>query len=260
MNGSLLDTTGAWQTAGSWPVSHLSFERLYLRSGGTLSSRKPSAGETGDMFAYVLAAGTAELLSRWDNAASGSIPMPEWDQRTDEPKGVSYTTGPFAKPFKIAGPINLHLVAATQQVPIAVSAGDPGLLQLVPPYADTDFVVKIADVAPDGTATLITQGYLRASHRILDRHGSEFAPNGDLIRALHYDDARHIAPPPIGEPVVYDIEIWPTAKSFGAGHSLRLDVYSADTPGHLSLLRPALNTIFHGAEGMSFLTVPVLPS
>jgi len=261
MKGSLLDATGGWRTANSWPDAQATYDRLYLRAGGGLSRTKPAfAEQPSDMYAYVPAAGTGELLSRWDNAASGSIPQPEWDQRTDEPKGLSFTTAPFGKPFTLAGPMNLHLVASTQQLPVALSAADTGLTQLEPPYVDTDFVVKIADVAPDGTATLITQGYLRASHRTLDRHGSEFATSGDLIRALHYDDALHVSPPPLGEPVAYDIEIWPTAKTFVAGHSLRLDIYSADTPGHLTLIRPALNTVFHSREALSYLTVPVLPN
>jgi uncharacterized protein len=262
MKGSLLDATGEWRTADSWPAPRLGFDRLYLRANGGLSRSRRAPGESpSDMYAYVPAAGTAELLSRWDNAASGSVPMPEWDQRTDEPKGLSYTTNPFAKPLRIAGPINLHLVASTQQIPEDAAAGDqPGMLQLLPPYVDTDFVVKVSDVAPDGTATLITQGYLRASHRALDRTRSEFAPSGDVVRAQHYDDARHLSPPQDGVPTAYDIEIWPTAKSFDAGHSLRLDIYSADTPGHLTLLRPALNTVFHAALAESYLTLPVLPS
>jgi uncharacterized protein len=120
-------------------------------------------------------------------------------------------------------------------------------------------VVKISDVAADGTATLITQGYLRASHRDLDPSSSEFSPSGDVIRAQHFDDAAHVHPPVPGEDTTYDIEIWPTAKTFAAGRGLRLDIYSADTPNHLTLIKLALNTVLHATGAESYLVLPVLP-
>jgi hypothetical protein len=260
-NGALLDTTGTWQRSNVWPPPSAAYDRLYLRAGNLLSFDAPTGQEAGDSYASNPTAGTAELLSRYDNAASGSIPMPAWDQRIDEPKGLSYTTGDFTAPMRIAGPINLHLRAATTGLPETEPAADSGLLQLVPPYNDTDFIVKISDVAPDGTALLITQGYLRASHRDLDTANSEYDPiSGDLVRAQHFDDGAHLSPPPPGIALSYDIEIWPMAKVFAAGHRLRLDIYSADTPTHLTLLKPALNMVLHsqGADE-SYLTIPIVP-
>lgn len=256
--GALLDTTGAWHGADAWPVPGVEYQRWYLRAGGALSKEAPVAGEAGDAYVVDPAAGTGEILSRWDNAASGSIPQPAWDQRTDEPKGVSYTAY-FTEDVRVVGPINLHLHAATVGLPGTSVADWPGAAQLVPPYHDTDFVVKLSDVGPDGTATLITQGYLRASHRILDEAESEFAPNGDVVRAQHFDDGAHVAPPVPGADTAYDVEIWPTAKTFAAGHGLRLDVYSADTPNHLTLLKPALNTVLHAPGSESYLSLPLLP-
>jgi putative CocE/NonD family hydrolase len=259
--GALLDTTGAWHFADAWPVSGVSYDRYYLRGGGLLSQAEPTSAESaGDAYVYNPTAGTGELLSRWDNAASGSIPQPAWDQRTDEPKGLSYTVT-LDHDVRVVGPINLHLHATTVGLPGApVDPTEwPGAAQLVPPYHDTDFVVKVSDVALDGTATLITQGYLRASHHLLDSASSEFdATSGDVIRAQHYDDSAHIAPPAPRDDITYDIEIWPTAKTFAAGHGLRLDVYSADAPNHLTLLKPALNTVLHTPQAESYLSLPIL--
>jgi uncharacterized protein len=256
--GALLDTTGAWRTDDAWPLSDVSYERYYLRSGGSLSKDAPSGAEPADSYVYNPTAGTAELLSRWDNAASGSIPQPAWDQRTDEPKGVSYTIH-FDEDVRVAGPMNLHLHATTVGLADLPVADWPAAAQVTPPYNDTDFIVKIADVAPDGTATLITQGYLRASHRDLDSSASEFSGAGDVVRAQHFDDSAHVHPPVAGEDTAYDIEIWPTAKTFVAGHGLRLDIYSADTPNHITLVKPALNTVLHSAGSESYLVLPVLP-
>jgi len=256
--GALLDTSGTWQSADDWPLSGATYERYYLRAGGAMSKDAPSSAEPADSYIYNPLAGTAELLSRWDNAASGSIPQPAWDQRTDEPKGLSYTVA-FDHDVRIAGPINFHLRATTIGLPGSAVEGWPTAAQSLPPYHDTDFVVKISDVAADGTATLITQGYLRASHRDLDPSNSEFSSSGDVIRAQHFDDSAHVHPPVPGEDTAYDIEIWPTAKTFAVGHGLRLDIYSADTPNHLTLIKPALNTVLHAPGAESYLVLPVLP-
>ncbi|MBI4728550.1 MAG: CocE/NonD family hydrolase [Acidobacteria bacterium] len=256
--GALLDATGEWRDADSWPLPGLTYERYYLHTNGALSATAPLGPEPADSYVYDPAAGTGELVSRWDNAA---VPTQlSWDQRTDEPKGLSYTVT-FDRAARVAGTINLHLRATTIGLPgrPRVNGVDGGLTQLTPPYLDTDFVVKISDVAPAGTATLITQGYLRASHRDLDLAASEVAPNGDVLRAQHFDDSGHVSPPLEGADTTYDIEIWPTAKTFQAGHGLRLDIYSADTPGHLTLLEPVINTVLHSAGAESYLTVPVLP-
>ena len=48
-------------------------------------------------------------------------------------------------------------------------------------------------------------------------------------------------------------------ETFAAGHGLRLDIYSADTPNHLTLIKPALNTVLHAPGAESYLVLPVLP-
>lgn len=253
--GAHLDATGMWLTASDWPPPQVSYQRYYLRSGGLLSPSAP--GDDADAaYVYNPAAGTAEIASRWDNALAGAAYM-DWDQRTDEPKGLTYTTTPFSSSMKIAGTINLHLRATSVGIPGVADPGSlPGLLQTLPAGHDTDFVVKLSDVAPDGRSTLITQGYLRASHRALDAAKTTFAPNGDVIAAYHPHTFASLQP--LGPQDTYEIEIWPTAKTFAPGHSLRIAIYSADTPNHLNLMKPAINTIHHRAGLESWLNLPVL--
>jgi len=117
---------------------------------------------------------------------------------------------------------------------------------------------------------LITEGYLRASHRALDRRRSR------PWRPYH----RHTDPSPI-RPLAenrYSIEIWPTAMEFQPGHRMRVQLTSNDTPNHFpgtvtipdkdrlgsGGLRaevaphlPALNTVRYG-PGASSLVLPVL--
>ncbi len=165
------------------------------------------------------------------------------DQRLEGPQGLTFRTPPMTAATPIAGPIALHLEAASTA-------------------ADTDWYAKLADVAPDGGETIVTAGALKASHRALDPVKS--TPE----RPYH----THVNPTPIepGRFYAYDIEIWPTAYELAPGHRLQLRVTSSDLPTHLpgtfvfdrdhpeaarvQLNAPATNTVRLGA---SYLSLPV---
>jgi predicted acyl esterase len=74
---------------------------------------------------------------------------------------------------------------------------------------DGNIAVVVEDVAPDGTAARITQGWLKASHRSGDDH---LAP----VRPGRYYDLR--------------IRTWPTHYRLTTGHALRVTVSSDDYP------------------------------
>ena len=136
-------------------------------------------------------------------AASPYVPT---DQRLEGPQGLTFRTPVLEKPLTLAGPLALHLVAASSAT-------------------DTDWHVKISDVAPDGSESIVTDGALRASHRALDRKRS--------TRARPYHT--HTDPQPIepGRFYEYDIEIWPTAYELAPGHRLQVRLTSTDLPTHL---------------------------
>jgi putative CocE/NonD family hydrolase len=266
MKSGKLDTQtpadGAWHTAPSWPPPGVHAVKLYMAPKNLLGTLLPSvcAGLCASSYAYEPAQGKAETWSRWDNAAGIPVQQLQLDQRLDS-EGVTFETPVLTAPLSIAGPIGVHLVAGTRGVagdPSLASAW-PGALQLEPPYHDTDFVVKVSDVAPGGKATLVTQGYLRASHRAVDLAQSQFIGGVDMA-PFHPHTLAALDPPPAdGTPRDYDIEVWPTAKTWAPGHRLRVDVYSADTPNHLTLVKPALNTIYFGPGSESWIALPVVP-
>jgi predicted acyl esterase len=111
--------------------------------------------------------------------------------------------------------------------------------------------VKLSDVAQDGTSTLIQDGFLRASHRLFDKSRTTYAGKR-VLQPFHWHDEQHLAPPQADVPYRYEIEIWPTAKRFAAGHRLRIALYSADTANHLDLVKPVTNTVWGG----SYLLLP----
>jgi predicted acyl esterase len=76
-----------------------------------------------------------------------------------------------------------------------------------------------------------------------------------VTEPVPWHDEEHLAPPEPGKTERYEIEIWPTVKRFHRGRRLRIALYSADTPNHLTLLKPAQNTVFAG----SYLLLPRTP-
>jgi len=152
----------------------------------------------------------------------------------------------LSKPLTLAGDAVLHLVAASSA-------------------SDTDWFAKLSDVAPDGSESIITEGFLRASHRQLDRRRST------AMRPWHTNTApRPIEP---GRFYGYDLAVWPTAYQLAKGHRLQLRLTSYDFPTHLpgtlraSLeppsasfvpLAPATNTVREGGKDPTYLTVTTL--
>ena len=94
---------------------------------------------------------------------------------------------------------------------------------------DTGWIVLLEDVAPDGTATPVTQGWLRAALREIDEQAST---TGRPVLTQ-----RRRLPVPPGNPVDYRIPLVATARRFAAGHRIRVTLTSNDTrPGSTPML------------------------
>ncbi len=121
---------------------------------------------------------------------------------------------------------------------------------------DTDWFVIFADEAPDGGATILTRGWLRASHREVDAaRSTPYRPWRPHTRQLP------LAPK---QPETFPIEIIPTCNVFRPGHRIRLEIASCDNMVdnpfwyHLALPIKATNTVLEGKAG-SRLVLPVIP-
>lgn len=232
-----------YESADAWPPANTGFEPLRLGPGSLGAADDPPVTAEPATQQYVTdpAAGFSMAFNRYGTVAA--TPYVPADQRLEGPHGLTFRTPVLTRPRWIVGPIALHLVAASTA-------------------RDTDWYAKVADVAPDGGESIITEGALRASHRALDPDRS--MPG----RPFH----THTDPEPI-EPnrfYDYDIEIWPTAYELAPGHRLQLRLTSTDLPTHMpgavsfdrsrpedtriDLLSPATNTV-RLAE--SFLLLPV---
>jgi len=223
--------------ADRWPPAGTREQQLALGDGSL------GAGDGGEQ-SYVTdpAAGFGLAFNQFGTVAA--TPYVPTDQRLEGPQGLTFRTGVLERPLDLVGPSALHLVAASTA-------------------ANTDWHAKLADVAPDGSESIITEGSLRASHRATDPSRSS------ATRPYH----THTGPQAIepGRFYDYDVEIWPTAYRLAAGHRLQLRLTSTDVPTHLpgaiafdrtrpqdarvELLPPATNTV---RLGSSRLTVSAL--
>ncbi|MFL5884450.1 MAG: CocE/NonD family hydrolase [Thermoleophilaceae bacterium] len=229
---------GDWMDATRWPPPESRATDLYLAPSG-LSSASPGARTT-QSYVTNPAAGLSMSFDQYGTvAASPYVPL---DQRLAEEAGVTWRTPPLADPLTLTGGSALHLVASSSA-------------------SDTDWFAKLSDVAPDGGESIVTAGFLRASHRALDRRRS--TPD----QPWHTNtDPTPIEP---GRWYDYDLAVWPTAYQLAPGHRLQLRVTSFDFPTHLPgtlrvdpgdpssasfvPLSPATNTIAQGGSDPSYL-------
>jgi hypothetical protein len=141
------------------------------------------------------------------------------DLRPDEALGLTYTSQPLDAPLDVIGfpEAVLHLSC---NAPVAHA------------------VVRLSDVAPDGTSSQVSAGILNLTHR--DGHA----------------DAKPLAP---GEVYEVRVPMRATGYRFLPGHRVRLSVASAYWPAIFPSPHRADNALHRGEAHPSRLVLPVVP-
>jgi putative CocE/NonD family hydrolase len=243
-----------WETTDSWPRRDVEWQRWYLRgeksgsaqslNDGSLSTTPPPA-ERSDSGVLDNPNGTcSRSIVQW-SAGIERIPGCETDNRVQELTALTYTTEPMRQPLHISGPIGLTLRGSANTT-------------------DSSWTAILTDVAPDGTSTQITAGWLRAAMRQLDEKQSVRAPNGDVVVPYHpftKESERPLAP---DEVATLNIEIFNTNLVLQPGHRLRLTINGTDAPNHQPTVPNQLRTagqiheVHYGPKEPSFLTLPIV--
>jgi putative CocE/NonD family hydrolase len=234
---------GRWETGTDWPDPSLFPSRLYLASGNTLDPAPPTIPSTPDTFLQNPVSGVCtQSTSQWSAGLLAAVPCTT-DNRLDEAtSGVSYTTAPLAQDLQFNGPLFADVWVSTTA-------------------SDAVVTVRVTDVAPDGTSTELTDGWLAGSFRALDSSRSRFV-NNQLMQPWHPFTQASILPVPAGEPIELPIEIFPTDALISAGHRLRLYVGPNDFPHAVppvSQLTGSLGgvvQVVHDAQHASYLELP----
>lgn len=204
--------TGRWTELADWPAEPTT-TGLHLNVDGTLQATAGAAAElryTVNPFDNGCACG--------DRGLYGAPDDPSNDQR-------------------IADESRLHFDSALLPDG-AVIAGEPAArVRAALSTSDGNLVVRLHDVAPDGTSFVITTGWLRASHRQGHEQSVALAP---------------------GQVYDFDVKLWPTHWKVAAGHRLRVSISSGDVGAVEPNAPPGTVTILAGAGG-SMLDLPYRP-
>jgi len=238
---------GAWWHGDDWPPHAEHYIPYYLHASGGLSPEKPAEPQASATYTHNPADPVPSVAVPWQ--FRGHSPRGPADQveptellgnctpgrlLADRPDVCVFQTEPLASPVRVLGPLRARLF---------VSSDAP----------DTDFAAKLIDVHPpnedysNGYALTVCEGLLRMRYRETDVDMTLMEPGR-----------------------IYEIEIecFPAANLFAAGHRIRLDIASSNFPRYginrntgapdRPEKRIARNTIHHDAEHPSRVMLPVL--
>jgi putative CocE/NonD family hydrolase len=233
-----------WHAEQDWPLPQTKWTKYFLQSGGhansiggdgVLSTSSTSMAEF-DTYTYDPAKPTHSPFT------GGHLEDGAADTRKSSsgPDVLVYTTPPLDQEVEVTGPITAKLYAATSA-------------------RDTDWMVRLVDVQPDGYSAMLCEGVMRARHRDPKRNG-----------AFNPDKLSIIEPNRVYE---YTIEFWrPTSNVFAKDHRIRVEISSSYFPYYLRNLNTGADNIgletnfvvaeqkiFHTTKHPSHVTLPVIP-
>ena len=218
--------TRRWRYEASYPLQRARWTPFYLRAAAG-----PAAAN---------ARGALSQTAPGDEPPDRYALPDSLAQLTAGKPVLAYATPPLEADLRVWGPLSLTLHAASSQ-------------------ADTAWFVKVMDVKPDGTASMVSKGNLKASFRAMDPALS--APG----QPFHPFERQELLEP--GKVYEFQIELVPMFHTFRAGHRLQLQIASEDLQysNHMRQIDvmllpwPVENTLYHDAMHASHLMLPVIP-
>lgn len=214
-----------WRTADSWPVPSISTP-LFLTSEGKLQETAPIENETlsykYDPQDHIPTIGGNNLFLE-----SGPKDQSSIESRRDI---ILFTTEPLSHDVEATGALSAKLF---------VSSDKP----------DTDIMVRLCDVYPDGRSILIADGAYR-------------------LGVKNYREMQE--PENHNKPIEIDINLWSTSFVFAKGHRIRVSISSSNYPrfekncnigligSHSGRFHIATNKIYFGKNYPSRLILPIV--
>ncbi len=216
-----------WRDENDWPLTRAKSRTWFLNGDGSFSRDHRPTGAESHSYVYdpndpcPTCGGTTLLPPQY---APGPVDQSPWLARRDV---LQYTSPALGTELEITGAVRAVLYIATSG-------------------RDTDFVVKLCDVHPDGRCFNVCDGVLRVSFR----------------------DGRSRQPVEPGALVKIEVDLWATSMVFKAGHRLRVLVTSSDFPRYdrnpntfelahqARVFVPVVQQVFHSVSAASHLVLP----
>lgn len=215
-----------WRTSDKWPVP-AEQTAFYLTPNFHLQ-KKPLAEEGFAFYRYDPSNPIPTMGGRNLFLESGPKDQKSMEDRTDI---LVFTTPPLTEDMEVTGPLSATLFFSSDQ-------------------PDTDIVVRLCDVYPDGRSILISEG----GHRVgvmSHQHGEKKEYKANTV-------------------IEAKVDLWATSLVFAKGHSVRLTVSSSNYPRYeknmnLGLLgvntgkfQIAKNKVYMGENHPSRLILPIV--
>jgi putative CocE/NonD family hydrolase len=219
---------GKWHSTDDWPLPKAEQTSFFLHPGpsgsiqsvndGVLSTKEPIGDKGHDTYSVDYSATSEE-----DNMS------------TNDAKGLTFTSMPLEDNMTIIGHpiITLYVTSTT---------------------ADAEFYVYLEEIDDHGVSTYITNGILRASHRLLME-----PPFDNLGLPYHRHFTTDVKPLQKDEIAELKFDLLPIARVFKKGYRMRVTITGADRSyteqGKLD--PPPIVELYHNKRYASCLTLPI---
>lgn len=227
----------AWRKEAAWPLARAVPTNWYVSSNGHANTSAgdgvldtiPPSGAAVDTFTYNPANPTPFLIDSRELETSLNEDFTALNAARHD--ALVFTSKPLTKPIEVTGQMSATVWAATDA-------------------KDTDWIVMLLDVFPNGHAERVQDGIARARFR------------------KGFDREVLLTP---GSVEKYDIDVWFTSRVFEPGHRLRVSVSSALFPKYDRNLNTGGNNerdstfvvahqrLLHDAAHPSHMVLPVIP-
>jgi hypothetical protein len=227
-----------WRDEYEWPLARTRYVSYFLHDGGVLDTERPISDETPDVYTYdpadpVLTLGGNHSVGPYNPGLYDMARPGPYDQRPNEERDdvLVYRSGVLTDDMEVTGPVVMKLYATSSA-------------------RDTDFMVKLTDIHPDGRSMNITEGVIRARFR------------EDVMGKPTLIDP--------GQVYEFTIDMQVTSNLFRKGHRLGVYIMSSNfplwdrnlntgnEPGTDTEICVAEQTIFHSAKWQSHIILPVV--
>lgn len=223
-----VDESGApgnvWRTAENWPVPSKETP-YYLGADGQLGLRKPLDAQS----RTTLQSDPLHPMEIPGTSFPGARDARGFERQAEV---RTFSTAPLTEPVEWTGKVRADLVIASTA-------------------KDTDFIVRVSDVYPDGRSILI----MDYPHRVRYRHG--------------WDHEQLLKP---GQPQRVTFDVGSLSQIFNRGHRIRVTIASTGAPLYepnpqtgepLTMDWPskhesAVNTIYHSSQHSSRILAPIV--
>ena len=240
-----------YASSSDWPHPQLQPQRWYLRGDASvadagLKTTLPDSEESSVILQNPAGGICSNSTAQWTAGLLGAASLNQGcfaDNRLNEVPEATFTTDEMATDMAINGPIQANLWLSTTSL-------------------DANVVVRITDVAPDGSSRELTNGILTASMRGVNQARSRKV-NGIMLQPWHPFEATSELPVTPLAPMLLNVEVFPSSFVIKQGHRLRVSIGASDFPHGLppvpNLVQSALGalTIYADPLRASHIVLPL---